>query len=74
MGSHQRRTLDTEETQRALRAPEVTPAANDSAIGRPADLGRAEVDFDAVRGIGMSFSIGAILWVMIGALVWRCLQ
>jgi hypothetical protein len=74
MGSNQRRTLDSEQTQNVLRATEVDPAANDFAIGRPADLGRAEGNFDAVRGIAMCVLIGGILWVMIGALLWLCLR
>jgi hypothetical protein len=74
MGSNPRRTLSTEQTANALRTSEVVPAANDAAMGRPADLSRAEVDFDPVRGISMGVLIGAIMWAVIGALVWLSLR
>jgi hypothetical protein len=71
MSPTRQRTLDTEQTQGALRALEIgpPPAANEPIIPvlRPAD---SEGDMRPARGIAVSVALGAALWAAVGLLVW----
>jgi hypothetical protein len=43
-------------------------AANDAALGRPADLD--EDSLHAFRGFAAAVAVGAVVWSVVGALVW----
>jgi hypothetical protein len=63
-----------EHTPDARRAARPTPAANDAAVGRLADLGRAESDLHTIKGFVVSVMVGAALWAAVGALAWLTLR
>jgi len=63
-----------EHTPDTLPGSEPAPAANDTLMGRPADLGRPETDLRTARGFGMGVLIGAGLWIVVAVLVWLALR
>jgi hypothetical protein len=68
MSLTQQRSLETEQTQGALRALEIAPAAaevaNEEAFAREEDVQRP------AKGIASSLAVGAALWAAVAGLLW----
>jgi len=71
--SQQRRTLETEATQRTLRTLEVGPAAAANEPAIPV-LYPPEDDMHSGKSIAASMAVGAVLWTVVGVLVWLALR
>ena len=71
--SPQRRTLDTEATQRTLRALEIGPAAAANEPVIPV-LYPPEDDMRPGKSIAASVALGAALWTLVAVLVWLAVR